>query len=436
MVAHGDDARLALFKSHQPGAPAVRANTVLRALLSIQSLQVRGFHFDAEGVVLDVVPSWRRPRCGECGGLCGAIHDRRLRRWRHLDLAGMKVHLRYRARRAFCESCGTVKTEEVPWAGGVGWYTYAFEERVAYLAQQSSKTAVSELLRVSWRAVGRIIQRVVARDQDARGDRLAGLREIGVDELSFMKHHKYITVVVDHEQARVVWAWEGKSAATLKRFFGELGPERCKALESVTLDLSQAYISAVREAAPQARLIFDRFHVQRLAHDALDETRREEVRKAVNKDEQRALKGTRWALHKNPWNLTDAEQLTIAELEQQNLPMFRAHMLKETLVGILDGRRIHVARRKLEEWVDFARESALKPFVRVAGTIEKRVDGILEYIRSGRNNGRVEGLNGKARTITRRSYGFHSANSLIAMIYLCCGGVHVTPAHSRPGVTH
>jgi len=330
----------------------------------------------------------------------------------------------------------SLKTEEVPWAGGIGWYTYEFEERTAYLAQQASKTTVSELMRVTWRAVGRIIWRVVARFDDKHGDRLDDLREIGVDELSYMKHHKYITVVVDHEQRRVVWACEGKSAATLKRFFEELGPERCMALESVTLDLSQAYISAVKEAVPQARLIFDRFHVQRLAHEALDETRREEVHKAVSTDEKRALKGTRWALHKNPWNLTGAEELTIAELEQQNLPMFRAHMLKETLVGILDGRQINVARRKLEEWVDFARESALKPFVRVAGTIEKRVDGILEYIRSGLNNGRVEGLNGKTRTITRRSYGFHSANSLIAMIYLCCGGVHVTPAHSWPRVTH
>ena len=204
----------------------------------------------------------------------------------------------------------------------------------------------------------------------------------------------------------------------------------------MTLDLSHAYISAVEEAAPQARLIFDRFHVQRLAHDALDATRRDEVHKAESKGEKRALKGTRWALHKSPWNWTDADELTIAELEHQNLPMFRAHMLKETLVSILDGRQVNVARGKLKEWISFARESALKPFVRVAGTIEKRIDGILEYIRSGLNNGRVEGLNGKTRTITRRSYGFHSASSLIAMIYLCCGGVHVTPAHSWPRVTH
>jgi len=102
-------------------------------------MQVRGFHFDSEGVIVDVVPTWKKPRCGECGGHCGRIHDRRERRWRHLDIAGMKVQLRYKIRRAQCDSCGTVKTEQVPWSKGVGWYTDDFEERTAYLAQQSSK---------------------------------------------------------------------------------------------------------------------------------------------------------------------------------------------------------------------------------------------------------------------------------------------------------
>lgn len=414
----------------------MRATTVLRTLLGLQDLAVRGFHFDATGLVVDVVPSWTIARCGECGAKCRSVHDGRERRWRHHDLAGMTLYLRYRIRRARCWDCGTVKTERVPWADHGSNFTFAFEERAAYLAQQCSRTAVTKLLRTTWRTVGTLIRRVVGRSHDGTGDRLDGLRLIGVDELSYRRHHQYVTVVVDHEHPRIVWAARGKSAATLKRFFEELGPERCAKLEAVTIDLSGAYIKAVTEATPAAKLIFDRFHVQRLAHDALDETRRDEVRKAEGAAAKAALKGTRYALQKSPWNLTDVEVQTLAQLERTNRPLFRAHLLKESLTAILDGRQINVARRRLVQWIAEARRSSLPHFKRVARTIEKHLDGILEYIRVRLTNGPIEGLNGKARVITRRAFGFHSAAALIAMLFLCCGGVHVTPAFAAPGDFH
>jgi transposase len=414
----------------------LRATTVLRILLGIQDLATRDFHLDATGLVVDVAPTWAIPRCGECGATCRSIYDGRERRWRHHDLAGMTLHLRYRIRRAHCPDCGTVKTERVPWAAHGSNFTYAFEERAAFLAKECSKTATAKLLRTTWRTLGTLIRRVVARDHAAGGDRLDGLRLIGVDELSYRRHHEYVTVVVDHERRRIVWAARGKSAATLKDFFEELGPERCAKLEAVTIDLSAAYIKAVNEACPTATLIFDRFHVQRLVHDALDETRREQVREAQGKEAKAALKGTRWALQKSPWNLTDVEVQTLAQLERTNRPLFRAHLLKESLAAILDGRQINVARRRLQQWIADARRSGLRHFARVARTIEKHLDGILEYIRLHLTNGPVEGLNGKARAITRRAFGFHSASALIAMLYLCCGGVHVTPAFSAPEGFH
>jgi len=414
----------------------LRATTVLRTLLGLQDLAVRGFHFDATGLVVDVVPAWTIPRCGECGAKCRSVHDGRERRWRHHDLAGMTLHLRYRIRRARCRDCGTVKTERVPWADHGSNFTFAFEERAAFLAQQCSKTAVTKLLRTTWRTLGTLIRRVVERFDHADGDHLDGLRLIGVDELSYRRHHEYVTVVVDHERSRIVWAARGKSAATLKGFFEELGPERCAKLEAVTIDLSGAYIKAVTEMTPAAKLIFDRFHVQRLAHDALDETRRDEVRKAQSTEAKAALKGTRWALQKSPWNLNGVEIQTLAQLERTNRPLFRAHLLKESLTAILDGRQINVARRRLEQWIVEARSSRLPHFKRVARTIEKHLGGILEYIRARLTNGPIEGLNGKARVITRRAFGFHSASALIAMLFLCCGGVHVTPAFSAPGEFH
>ena len=348
----------------------------------------------------------------------------------------MMVHLKYAIRRVHCDSCGTVKTEAVPWAGPGAAFTHAFEERAAYLAQQSSRTAVSELIRVSWRAVGSIIRRVVDRDMQVKGDRLDGLRHIGIDELSYRRHHEYVTVVVDHERGVVVWSSKGKNAETLKAFFEELGPERSSAVESVTIDMSQAYISAVKEKVPQARLVFDRFHVQRLVQDALDETRRDEVRSATTKQDKQTLKNTRYALLKSPWNLTDAEHQTLGELEEANRSIFTGYLLKESFAGILDRRQVNVARDMLGRWTTDAKESGLEHFARAARTIERHQEGILEYVRTRFSNGRVEGLNGKIRMITRRAFGFHSAAALIAMIFLCCGGVHVTPAFSVPESFH
>ena len=414
----------------------MRTSTLLRVLLAIQHLVVQGFHFEATGLVVEVVPTWKIARCGECGTRARSVHDRRARYWRHIDVAGMTVRFRYSTRRVHCRSCGGVKTEQVPWAAPGSNFTFAFEERVGYLAQQSSKTAVSKLMRVTWRAVGSIVSRVVRRQLDLGEDRLEGLRHIGVDELSYRRHHEYITVVIDHERGHVVWSARGKSADTLRAFFDELGPDRCSEIESVTIDMSQAYISAVKDAVPGAKLIFDRFHVQRLVQNALDETRRDEVRAAQTKEDKKALKSTRWPLLKSPWNLTDSDVQTLEELEESNRTIFRGHILKESFAAILDRRQINVARERLCQWTIDAERSGLDHFVRVAGTVKNHIDGILEYVRTRFSNGRTEGLNGKIRTITRRSYGFHSASALIAMIFLCCGGVHVTPAFSTPSRSH
>jgi transposase len=354
-----------------------------------------------------------------------AVHDRRERDWRHLDVGPFRVWLRYSIRRVDCPRCGVV-VEFVPWAANQSWFTYDFEEQVGYLAQKTDKTTLSALMRIAWRTVGAILERVVPRHRTA--DPLDDLTHIGVDELSYRRHHQYVTVVIDHGRGAVVWAREGKDAATLAAFFEELGKDRCAKLEAVTLDLSAAYIKAVTEATPQARLIFDRFHVQRLAHDALDTVRRQQWRTA-DSEEKEAIKGTRFALQKNPWNLTDVEQGKLTDVQRTNRPLYRAYLLKETLAKILDGGQVNVARDKLLDWASWATRSRLAPFRRVAGTVKKHLEGIVAYVATGLSSGRSEGLNGKIRTITRRSFGFHSARSLIALITLCCGGIHLAPVH-------
>ena len=402
----------------------MRATTLLGRLLGLKKTRILDVRFDDLGLVVDVAPTTRVPRCSSCGRRVAAVRDRKEgRRWRHLDFAALRVWLCYTMRRVDCPRCGVV-VELVPWAENSSWFTYEFEEQVAYLAQRTDKTTLSTLMRISWRTVGAIIERVLPRHRST--DPLDDLTYIGVDELSYRRHHEYVTVIVDHVRGGVVWAHPGKNAETLNAFFEVLGEERCAQLEAVTLDMSAAYLKAVTEASPQARIIFDRFHVQRLAHDALDEVRRKEVREADTEDRD-ALKKTRFALHKNPWNLSTLEAAKVAEVQKANRPLYRAYLLKETLAAILGGRQVNVARRKLLEWTSWAARSRLEPFRKLARTVQSHLEGILAYVATGLSNGRTEGLNGKIRTITRRSFGFHSASSLIALIYLCCSGITLQP---------
>jgi transposase len=414
----------------------MRTTNLLQELLGLKQTRVMGFNFTEKELVVDVEPVARRPYCGRCGKGCSSGYDSRERRWRHVDVIGLQVMLRYCIRRVDCSSCG-VTTELVPWAEPMSPFTRVTEELTAYLAQRTDKTTVGRVMRIAWRSVGNIIERVVARLGPK--DSLDGLTHIGIDELSVRKHHQYITVVTNHGTGDtnrgagdIVWAAPGKNAATLGRFFEELGAERAAKLAVVTIDMSPAYIAAVQKHAPYARLVFDRFHVQRLAHEALDEVRRAQVSELKGTAEAQDLKRTRIPLQKNPWNLTRLESEKLALVQARNLPLYRAYLLKETLAAILDGRQVNVARQKLGEWIDWAKRSQLDPFKKVAKTIACHLEGILGYVATRLSNGRIEANNGKIRTITRRSYGFANPMSVIALIRLCCSGIRLTPLRRCP----
>ncbi|MFW6086906.1 MAG: transposase [Myxococcota bacterium] len=165
-----------------------------------------------------------------------------------------------------------MRIEEVPWARHGSWFTDRLEELVAYLVQVTDKTTVTRLMGISWEAVDGIVRRIV--HDRLMPERLDGLQRIGIDEFSYRKRHRYITVVVDHDTQRVVWASEGRGADTLGRFFDALGEERVAQLKIVTMDMAGGYKKAVRERAPHVQVVFDRFHVQRLASDAVERVRR------------------------------------------------------------------------------------------------------------------------------------------------------------------
>ena len=249
---------------------------------------------------------------------------------------------------------------------------------------------------------------------------------VGIDEFSYRKRHRYLTLVVDHDERRVVWAGEGRSAETLGAFFKQLGPGGCARIELVTADLASSWQKALAEWVPHARVVFDRFHVEQLASDAVDEVRRSEQRR-LDPADAKALKGTRYVLLKHPARLKPGEARRLEMLRRENRALDRAYELKEYLATILGQATPEDAPALLDEWLEWAARSRLVPFVKLGRTIRKHAEGILAYLDTRMTNGPVEGINNKLRVIARRAYGFHSAGALISMLFLCCGGIELAP---------
>ena len=252
----------------------MRVCTALNRLLRLPGASVIDVSFGGEGVIVTVRLRRRRRVCGRCGqtGRRLEIHDRRVKRWRHLDLGASRCVIESELRRLRCPDCG-VHLEAVPWARAEAHHTRDFEDVVAWLAQQMAKTPIAGMLRIGWDTVGRIVQRVVSEHLDEH--RLEGLVAIGVDEISYRRGQRYLTSVVDHRKGAIVWCAPGRNAATLNAFFAELG-DRKYSIRAVSIDMSGGYQQAIRDSIPQADICFDPFHVVRLAQRAVDQVRRDE----------------------------------------------------------------------------------------------------------------------------------------------------------------
>jgi len=265
--------------------------------------------------------------CGRCGRL-SAGYDQGVgqRRWRDLDQGTTRTFLEAAAPRVACKVHG-VTVAAVPWARHHVGVTRRFEDQVAWLAVHSSKKAITELMRIAWRTVGAIVERICD-DARARRDPLEGLRRIGIDEISYRKGHRYLTVVVDHDTGRLVWAAPGRNKATVSKFFNELGPSRTLKIRLVSADAAHWIGDVVRSRCLNAKLTMDAFHVIQWATDALDVVRRQvwnDARAAGQRTHARELKGARYALWRNPEDLTERQAAKLADIARTNGPLYRAY---------------------------------------------------------------------------------------------------------------
>jgi transposase len=405
----------------------VRSARVWKWLLGVEHTVVEEVVFDeeADAVVAMVRPTRsRRRRCAVCQRRCsGYDQGEGRRRWRGLDLGVVRVFLEADAPRVRCPAHG-VMVAAVPWARHGAWFTRAFEDTAAWLAVHTSRVAVAELLRVAWRTVGRMLARV-AEEAGQGVDRLAGLRRIGIDEISHRTGHRYLTVVVDHDTGRLVWAAPGHDEATLHRFFDALGEQRSAQLGLVSADAATWIANAVAARCPQAVLCLDPFHVVRWATDALDQVRRQTwnaARRGGQPALARELKGARFALWKNPEHLTVRQHGKLARVADVNRHLDKAYLLKEELrlVFKLKGPR---AVALLDAWLVWARRCRIPAFVKLARSITDHRAGIQATLLHGLSNGLVESVNTKLRLLTRIAFGFRSPQALIGLAMLALGGL-------------
>ncbi len=405
----------------------MRSTRLWAGLLGLVKVVVEGVEFDEveQAVVVSVRPrKAAKRRCGRCGKLCrGYDPGEGRRRWRTLDLGLIRAFLEADSPRVRCAEHGVVAAQ-VPWARHGAGHTYAFDDTAAWLVTHCSKSAVRDLLRIAWRTVGSIITRVVA-DAEAETDRFANLRRIGIDEISYKRGHKYLTVIVDHDSGVLLWAHPGRDQKTLEKFFDKLGEQRCARISLVSADAAEWIANVVADRCPNAELCLDPFHIVAWAAKALDEVRREvwnAARRGGQKTLAKELKNARFALWKNPDDLTERQTATLAGIAKTNAPLFRAYLLKEQLRQVFalkgtDGMTL------LDGWLKWASRSQLPAFVKLARSIREHRAGINAALTHALSNARVESVNTKLRLLTRIAFGFRSPEALVSLAMLDLGGL-------------
>jgi transposase len=465
----------------------MRVTSAFSRLLALPGVWVRSVRFEPDRVVVTVALRARLLRCPKCSYSTRHRENKQHHDsvWRHLDLGVWRLEVHARLRRIVCPEHGAL-VEGVPFARDGARCTRDFDNLAAWLASKTDKTATCRLTRIDWHTVGRIIKRV-ADEYLGELDRLSDLFEISIDEVAWRKGHRYLTLVADHRRRCVVWGAEGKGQAAADEFFAELDPPpedltahagqrswepapaimvpfgpcptvpagdgipaawiepgsdidpvifaRASRLRAVSMDMTGGYAKSVRKHAPQATIVIDNYHVVALATKALDEVRREywnELRTAGQTDTARLFKADRWALLKNPDQLTDRQASTLAAIRAGGGKVARAWAMKEMVRAIFaPGLTIEAIDGLLDRLQARLSRCRLQPFIRLGKTIRQHREGILAARRLNLSNARAEAMNNKVKLLVRRAYGFHSAQAALALVHLTCGPVTLPLPHEQ-----
>lgn len=443
-------------------------NKVLKKFTGVNEIRINSLNLDktADGsdkLVIHVEPyrskQCRCPLCNNGKKLPRYDSKNNLCTWRALDCGGVIVELQSNTPRVTCPVHGVV-TAAVPWAFHKSRFTKDFDLTVTWMAKALCKSAVSQYMRISWATVGRCITRTRNYLEPDISKRLNGLKRIGIDETSYSKGHKYITTVVNHDTNTVVWVAPNHGKSVLDGFFEQLTKEERESIEVVSGDGARWITECVQQYCPQAKRCTDPFHVVEWANEALDEIRKEtwrdansELKKlkkeikrergrpskddeesqrlAVAQSKAKEIKNSRYSLGKAPENLTENQEVKLAQIKANDPRLYRGYELKESLRNILKLKNREEAASELKNWTSWASKSKIDSFVELSRKIKRHEEYILNFIETGISNARVEANNNKISLLVHRSYGFKNFRNMVNLILLICSKI-VIPLPNRP----
>ena len=381
---------------------------------------VTASEFDAAARRLDIHIDFTvgsRFTCPSCGAANCPAHDTEQMTWRHLNFFQHQAYLHARVPRVRCAKCG-VKTVGVPWARE-GGFTLLFEALIMALVSAMPVNAVARLVGEHDTRLWRVIHHYVDRAR-ARTD-LSAVTRVAIDETAARRGHHYITLFVDIDQARVVFATEGKDAGTVAVFADDLTAHGGDpgAVGEVCIDMSPAFIKGTADSLPQAAVTFDRFHAVKIINDAVDQVRRTE------RKSHQLLAGTRYLWLRNPDRLSERQRAILEDLPMRHLKTARAWRIRLAFQELYEQSSTEAGAAFLKRWYFWATHSRLSPIVDAARTVKRHADGILRWFHSKIANGLIEGINSLVQAAKAKARGYRSIRNLTAMVYLLAGKLDI-----------
>ena len=372
--------------------------------------------FDTEGGRLDVEIDFTpgsRFACPNCGAANCPAYDTGRKTWRHLNFFQHQAYLNARVPRVRCETCG-IRQVNVPWARPDSGFTLLFEAMVMTMVSAMPVKAVARIVDEHDTRLWRVVHHYVDEGR-ARTD-ASEVTKVAIDETAARRGHDYITLFVDIDQARVLFATEGKDAVTVAAFAQDLAAHGGdpNAIEEVCIDMSPAFIKGVAESLPEAAVTFDKFHAVKIINDAVDQVRRAEQK------QQGVLRGTRYIWLRNPENLSERQRMTLEKLPTRHLKTARAYQIRLAFQDLYEQPSAEAASY-LKKWYFWATHSRLEPIIDVAHTVKRHWDGILRWFDSKIANGLIEGINSLVQAAKAKARGYRSTRNLKAMVYLVAG---------------
>ncbi len=350
------------------------------------------------------------PHCSHCGTKMQKIHSTRERYVRDLSLSEKKVFIHLRYFQLFCPQCHRYRVEKFDFLEPSNRYTFRFARYVHSLCKLMTVKEVSEHLDLDWKTVKNIDKHFL---EEEFGDTIYdGLSILMIDEISIKKRKKYLTVIVDYATGRIVWMGKDHWASTLDSFFEKMTDEQRKAIKAVALDMWDPYIKSVRQNCPNAKIVFDLFHVVKQFNRAMNTVRNREYRNA-KKEHKKVIKGSRYILLKGKRKLNQNEKQHLKELIEINKNISTTYILKDLLKELWKYKYLACAKKALAEWTRIAKESGIPEMIYYARRLNKYSYGIINHCKYQINSGKIEGTNNTLKVIKRSAYGYLDPNYFI-----------------------